>query len=162
MDLNAVEDFMYLTMGYSEEFTDGIVLKPGERLTKDNIEQITMKTLDEQIKQMDKEYKERMKQRDKEHNEKMKAKSGEMDEMDKTMEEEWHKAIEEGLYKAMKKEREETRKESEAQIQEMKKSLDNLIGELVDSMEKDELKYTAQRTDEGKTHSRTTLNQNNK
>ncbi len=150
MDLNAVEDFMYLTMGCSEEFTDGIILKPGERLTKDNIEQITMKTLDEQIKQMDKE-----------HNEKMRAKSGEMDEMDKTMEEEWHKAIEEGLYKAMKKEREETRKESEAQIQEMKKSLDNLIGELVDSMEKDELKYTAQRTDEGKTHSRTTLNQNN-
>ncbi|TLE07994.1 hypothetical protein [Helicobacter bilis] len=141
---------MYLTMGCSEEFTDGIILKPGERLTKDNIEQITMKTLDEQIKQMDKE-----------HNEKMRAKSGEMDEMDKTMEEEWHKAIEEGLYKAMKKEREETRKESEAQIQEMKKSLDNLIGELVDSMEKDELKYTAQRTDEGKTHSRTTLNQNN-
>ncbi|MCI7411861.1 hypothetical protein [Helicobacter bilis] len=137
-------------MGCSEEFTDGIILKPGERLTKDNIEQITMKTLDEQIKQMDKE-----------HNEKMRAKSGEMDEMDKTMEEEWHKAIEEGLYKAMKKEREETRKESEAQIQEMKKSLDNLIGELVDSMEKDELKYTAQRTDEGKTHSRTTLNQNN-
>ena len=150
MDLNAVEDFMYLTMGCSEEFTDGIILKPGERLTKDNIEQITMKTLDEQIKQMDKE-----------HNEKMRAKSGEMDEMDKTMEEEWHKAIEEGLYKAMKKEREETRKESEAQIQEMKKSLDNLIGELVDSMEKDELKYTAQRKDEGKTHSRTTLNQNN-
>ncbi len=74
MDLNAVEDFMYLTMGYSEEFTDGIVLKLGERLTKDNIEQITMKTLDEQIKQMDKEYKEGMKQRDKEHNEKNESK----------------------------------------------------------------------------------------
>ncbi|WP_281651255.1 hypothetical protein [Helicobacter bilis] len=61
-------------MGYSEEFTDGIVLKLGERLTKDNIEQITMKTLDEQIKQMDKEYKEGMKQRDKEHNEKNESK----------------------------------------------------------------------------------------
>lgn len=59
MDLNAVEDFMYLTMGCSEEFTDGIILKPGERLTKDNIEQITMKTLDEQIKQMDKEHNEK-------------------------------------------------------------------------------------------------------